>query len=265
MNPSQTKMAPTSVGAPAISFQDVKLNYGNKTIVENISIDVKSGEFLCIVGASGCGKTTLLRMAAGLVRPTEGTIHYDGQKVTSPRREVAMVFQDYANALLPWRTVEGNVSLALEDRGFSKAERASRAKELLIKVGLANHFDAYPEQLSGGMQQRLQIARCLAQNPAVLLMDEPFGALDALTRRSLQSEVLRIAHESDVTVLFVTHDLEEAIFLGNTVIALHSNPGRIAVTHEVKLPRERDQRDTPDHPEFRRLRHELYSFFDEAH
>lgn len=250
---------------PLVRFGAIGLNYGQKTILDRIDMDVGENEFLCIVGASGCGKTTLLRIVAGLVSPSRGEISYAGRPVTAPTRDVAMVFQDYTNALLPWRSSAGNVELALEGRGISKAAREARIKELLSLVGLSGHEDKLPGELSGGMQQRLQIARCLAQDPKMLLMDEPFGALDALTRRSLQDEIRRIAQAEGLTVMFVTHDLEEAIYLGDRVVALKSHPGRIASVYDIDLPRERNQIETPDLPEFRRLRHELFSFFEGAH
>jgi NitT/TauT family transport system ATP-binding protein len=178
--------------------------------------------------------------------------------VLAPSPDVAVVFQDYGRALLPWRTAAGNVSLALEAARMPAAERPARIAELLAKVGLAAHADKYPLQLSGGMQQRLQIARCLAQRPQVFLMDEPFGALDAMTRQSLQDELTKLAEEAGTTVLFVTHDLEEALYLGDRVIALQANPGRVADIVDVRLPRPRNQLSTREHPEFLRLRHKLY-------
>jgi NitT/TauT family transport system ATP-binding protein len=185
--------------------------------------------------------------------------------VEGPSRDVAIVFQDYSRALLPWRTATGNISLALEAMALPASERQQRIAPLLAKVGLADHAEKYPSQLSGGMQQRLQIARSLAQDPSVLLMDEPFGALDAMTRQSLQDEVLRIAGERRATVLFVTHDLEEALYLGDRIIALYSNPGRIARVVDIPLPRPRDQLTTREHPEFLRLRRELFSVMEEIH
>ena len=148
-----------------IVFSDVTLDLGGKAILENISLDVKPGEFLCIIGASGCGKTTALRLAAGLYQPTSGSVSFDGKPMLTPRRDIAIVFQDYGKALLPWRTAAGNVSLALEAAGVAASKRAARIDELLKKVGLPNHAQKYPAEMSGGMQQRLQIARCLAQEP----------------------------------------------------------------------------------------------------
>src|SRR5882757_1395992 len=245
---------------PQIAFSNVTLALGGKTIIENISLDVKPGEFLCIIGASGCGKTTALRLAAGLYQPTSGTVTFDGMPMLTPRRDIAIVFQDYGKSLLPWRTAAGNVSLALEASGIASAQRAARIDELLKKVGLPAHAGKYPAEMSGGMQQRLQIARCLAQEPKALLMDEPFGALDAMTRQGLQDEVLSLVEASDATVVFVTHDLEEAIYLGDRVVGLLPHPGRIGIELRIDLPRPRDQLTTRENPEFLRLRRELFDF-----
>jgi NitT/TauT family transport system ATP-binding protein len=245
---------------PQIAFADATLVLGGKTIIENLTLDVRPGEFLCIVGASGCGKTTALRLAAGLYQPTRGAVTFDGEPIREPRREVAIVFQDYGKALLPWRTAAGNVSLALEAMAMPAAQRPARIDILLRKVGLPGHAEKYPTEMSGGMQQRLQIARCLAQEPKTLLMDEPFGALDAMTRQGLQDEVLALTAASNATVIFVTHDLEEAIYLGDRVIGLLPHPGRIGIELTVNLLRPRDQLATREHPEFLRLRRQLFDF-----
>jgi NitT/TauT family transport system ATP-binding protein len=243
-----------------IAFNGATLRLGGKTIIEQLDLDVRPGEFLCIVGASGCGKTTALRLAAGLYRPSEGAVTFEGEPMTEPRREVAIVFQDYGKALLPWRTAAGNVSLALEASRVPTRERAARVEALLHKVGLPGHGAKYPAEMSGGMQQRVQIARCLAQEPKALLMDEPFGALDAMTRQGLQDEVLSLTQASKTTVIFVTHDLDEAIYLGDRVIGLLPHPGRIGIELDVDLPRPRDQLATREHPEFMRLRRQLFDF-----
>lgn len=173
---------------------------------------------------------------------------------------MAIVFQDYGKALLPWRTAAGNISLALEASRVPVRERGARIEALLRKVGLPGHADKYPTEMSGGMQQRLQIARCLAQEPTTLLMDEPFGALDAMTRQGLQDEVLSLTQSSQTTVIFVTHDLDEAIYLGDRVVGLLPHPGRIGIELDVDLPRPRDQLATREHPEFLRLRRQLFDF-----
>jgi ABC-type nitrate/sulfonate/bicarbonate transport system ATPase subunit len=257
---AQMRLDPVPAPAPQIAFADTSLELGGKTIIENLSLGVQPGEFLCIVGASGCGKTTALRLAAGLYQPTSGKVTFDGQPMREPRREIAIVFQDYGKALLPWRTAAGNVSLALEAGGMSASERPARIEELLRTVGLPGHAGKYPAEMSGGMQQRLQIARCLAQEPKTLLMDEPFGALDAMTRQGLQDEVLSLVAASGATVIFVTHDLDEAIYLGDRVIGLLPHPGRIGIELPVNLPRPRDQLSTREHPEFLRLRRQLFDF-----
>jgi NitT/TauT family transport system ATP-binding protein len=250
----------SGLGRPQLAFSDVTLDLGGRTVLESISLDVTPGEFLCIIGASGCGKTTALRLAAGLYQPTSGTVTFDGKPMLMPRRDIAIVFQDYGKALLPWRTAAGNVSLALEASGFALSRRPARIDELLTKVGLPDHAEKYPAEMSGGMQQRLQIARCLAQEPKALLMDEPFGALDAMTRQGLQDEVLSLVRASDATVIFVTHDLEEAIYLGDRVIGLLAHPGRIGIELKIDLPRPRDQLTTRENPEFLALRRELFDF-----
>lgn len=252
-----------------ISFDKVCLDLGGRRIINDLNFEMEKGAFVCVVGPSGCGKTTLLRLLTGLVKPTSGAVWRDGVKVSGPSRDVAIVFQDYGKALLPWRTVAGNVSLALEAMGVPKAARGERIHQLLGKVGLASHAEKFPAQLSGGMQQRLQIARCLAQEPAVLLMDEPFGALDAMTRQGLQDEVAGLVEEMGTTVLFITHDLEEAIYLGDRVIALQANPGHgkssLAQSIAIDIPRPRDQLATREEPEFLRLRRHLFDFIQEHH
>ena len=254
-----------SAEAPAtILFEGVGLTLGGRPVIAGLDLAIAPGEFVCVIGPSGCGKTTALRLAAGLVRPTVGTVTFDGRPMTGPRRDVAVVFQDYGKALLPWRTAAGNVSLALEAAGVPKAERADRIAGLLRRVGLPQHAGHYPSEMSGGMQQRLQIARCLAQDPKVLLMDEPFGALDAMTRQTLQDEVLAIVADTGATVLFVTHDLEEALYLGDRVLGLLPHPGRVGTAITVPLPRPRDQLSTREAPEFLHLRRDLFDFIRKA-
>jgi NitT/TauT family transport system ATP-binding protein len=247
-----------------LRFDQVGIHLGGREILSPTSFDVERGEFVCIIGPSGCGKTTLLRAAAGFLQPSSGASLRHGKPITGPSREVAFVFQDYGRALLPWRTVAGNISLALEAASVPAKERPDRIAKVLETVGLGAHAHKYPAQLSGGMQQRVQIARCLAQEPELMMMDEPFGALDAMTRESLQDEVSRLVRNTGLTVLFVTHDLEEAIYLSDRVIALRANPTAdkpsLAAMVEVRIPRPRDQLMTKEHPEFLRLRRELYGF-----
>ncbi len=264
-NPGGPHAAVTAqTGAPVLAAKGVHITLGGRKILQDIDLTIGEGEFVCVVGASGCGKTTLLRLLAGLYQPSEGSIRYRDKEMLKPRQDVAIIFQDYGKALLPWRTARGNVALALEAIGAPRATRDARIEELLAKVGLPGEADKYPNQMSGGMQQRLQIARSLAQNPSVLLMDEPFGALDAMTRQGLQDEVLSIARSTGATSFFVTHDLEEAIYLGDRVVGLLANPGRVAITLDVKLPRPRDQLTTREDPEFLRLRRELFDFIKKA-
>ncbi len=250
----------TTDAAALIEFRDVDLVFGDHLVLGKLTFEIRRGEIVCVVGPSGCGKTTALRVAAGLISPTGGEVSFAGAPIKGPRRDVAVVFQDYSKALLPWRTAVGNVSLALEAMATPRREREARITALLKRVGLLAYAGQYPSQMSGGMQQRLQIARCLAQEPAALMMDEPFGALDAMTRQSLQDEMLEIARTTGATIFFVTHDLEEAIYLGDRVIGLKPHPGRIGIEVKVNLPRPRDQVTTRESPEFLRLRRKLYDF-----
>ena len=247
-----------------LRFDQVSIHLGGREILSPTSLAVQQGEFVCVIGPSGCGKTTLLRAAAGFVQPSAGRVQRQGQAVTGPSREVAFVFQDYGRALLPWRTVSANIGLALEAAKVPADQRPARIAKVLQTVGLNHHADKYPAQLSGGMQQRVQIARCLAQEPAVMLMDEPFGALDAMTREGLQDELARLVREQGLTVMFVTHDLEEAIYLGDRVIALRANPTAdkpsLAAEVPVTLAHPRKQLETKEHPEFLRLRRDLYQY-----
>jgi NitT/TauT family transport system ATP-binding protein len=235
------------------------------TILEGIDVDVEEGEFVCIVGGSGCGKTTLLHMMAGLTVPTSGAVSFDGAAIDGPSRLRAIVFQDYSKALLPWRTVAGNVALSLEARGVPTSEQRPTIMDLLQRVGLGDWAEHFPRQLSGGMQQRLQIARCLAQEPRLLLMDEPFGALDAMTRQTLQDELAQLVRTSGTTVVFVTHDLDEAIYLGDRVVAMASRPGRIADRIVIDLPQPRDQLTTREDARFLSHRHHLFGLLPRKH
>jgi NitT/TauT family transport system ATP-binding protein len=239
-----------------ITARNVGVAFGTRQVLAEVDFEVPAGQFLCIVGPSGCGKTTLLRVLAGLIAPTSGEVSVDGKAVRGPARSRAIVFQDYTKALLPWRTVAGNVALGLEACGVAEPQKCRRIEELLAKMGLGHCANQYPAQLSGGMQQRVQIARALGQDPQLLLMDEPFGALDAITRQGLQDEVARIATEQKTTVVFITHDLEEAIYLGDHVIVL--GPGHIAERVAVDIPRPRSQLETREDPRFLAYRHRLF-------
>jgi len=203
-----------------------------------VTLDIAPGEFVTIVGPSGCGKTTLLRIMAGLQRPTSGAVHLLGRPVTGPSRSVGIVFQD--PVLLPWRTVLDNVMLPVQVLGLDREIFRRRALELLALVGLSGFEGKYPHELSGGMRQRVSLARALVHDPALLLMDEPFGALDAMTREAMNLELQRIWQDSGKTVAFITHSISEAVFLGDRVVVMSPRPGRIADVLAVELARPRD-------------------------
>jgi NitT/TauT family transport system ATP-binding protein len=222
-----------------ISFQQVSctfpLNHGEFVAVDRVSLDVADEEFVTVVGPSGCGKSTLMNMAAGLVNPTDGTVLVDGEPVTRPGPERGVIFQQYA--LFPWLSVRENVEFGLRLRkGMPRAERRRIAQHFIDLVGLSDFADALPKTLSGGMRQRCAIARAYAVDPAILLMDEPFGALDALTRVQMQEQLLATWSTERRTVMFVTHDVDEAVFLANRVIVMAARPGRIYQTIDVNLP-----------------------------
>nr|WP_322033836.1 ABC transporter ATP-binding protein [Paraburkholderia sp. J76] len=223
---------------------DLSLTYVNAqtdtrhTVLKRFDLAVREGEFLSLLGPSGCGKSTFLNVLAGLMPPTSGDIRVDGAPVSTVRQKLGFVFQGYA--LFPWRTVRRNVEAGLEIRGMKAAARRSEAERFLRLVGLLDFADHYPHQLSGGMRQRVAIARALAYGPEILLMDEPFGALDAQTRELLQQELLAIWEHSATTVVFVTHSIDEAIFLSDRVAILGRGPGRVKEIIDVDLPRPRD-------------------------
>jgi NitT/TauT family transport system ATP-binding protein len=222
-----------------------------------LSLNVARGELVSIVGPSGCGKSTLLRCVAGLIEPTAGHIVLRGTPVQRVPDGLAVVFQDYGRSLYPWLTVQDNVALPLRRGPHGRASRRKAADASLAAVGLPGVGDKYPRQLSGGMQQRVAIARALAADPVLLLMDEPFGSVDAQTREDLEDLVLRVRRERDITVLLVTHDIDESVYVGDRVIVLTAGPGRVRADLPVSLPQPRDQITTKELPEFVRLRTEV--------
>jgi NitT/TauT family transport system ATP-binding protein/sulfonate transport system ATP-binding protein len=216
-----------------------------------VDLSIPKGEFVCLIGASGCGKSTLLRVIAGFEEPTTGGVSIDGRLITGPGSDRGMVFQDYA--LFPWMTVRDNISFGPRQRHLPREEIARMADEFVRMVGLERFADRYPNQLSGGMKQRVAIARVLANNADILLMDEPFGALDALTREQLQHELLQIWKRTGVTTIFVTHSVEEAVLLADRVLVMSAGPGRIDSDFQIDLVRPRDV----SSPEFNALRRDI--------
>jgi len=233
---------PPTVALAKLRIENVGLRFTPKhggpiVALENISLDIRDKEFTVIVGPSGCGKTSLLRLVAGLIEPTEGTIWLDDVRVTGPGRDRGMVFQSYT--LFPWLTVQQNVEFGLKLRRTPPSERRDIARRFIAQVGLEGFERHYPKQLSGGMMQRVALARALANDPAVLLMDEPFGALDSQTRSLMQELLLDIWQQSSKTVLFITHDIDESILLGDRVYVMTARPGRIKEMVDIDLPRSR--------------------------
>jgi NitT/TauT family transport system ATP-binding protein len=217
-------------------------NRGRFVAIEKIDLTVADKEFVAIVGPSGCGKTTCLRMVAGFENPTDGEVRIDGRKVTRPGPDRAVVFQQFA--LFPWKTVFDNVVLGLRNKGISREERGKRVADALKLMGLEGYEAAFPHQLSGGMQQRVAIARAYVLEPDVLLMDEPFGALDAQTRTTMQEELVRIARRNPRTVLFITHAVEEAVYLADRVIIMTRRPGAIKEMIDIRCVRESEKWDS---------------------
>jgi NitT/TauT family transport system ATP-binding protein len=241
---------------PFIEARNITLVFKSKnrdpvTALSNFDLAVGRGEFVSVVGPSGCGKSTFLNMLLGLIRPDSGAMQLNGTPITGPGQERAMVFQEFG--LLPWRTVTANVELGLELKGVPAAQRAKRAMELIELVGLKGFASHYPHELSGGMKQRVGLARALATEPEVLLMDEPFAALDAQTRDLMQMELLQIWERTHKTVLFVTHSIEEAAYLSDRVIVMTARPGRTKDILKIDLPRPRDyeMRLTPEFNEIK--------------
>ncbi len=218
----------------------------------NVSLSVRDNEFVCLLGPSGCGKTTLIRIIAGLIPQDRGEVFVNGTPVTAPGRDRCMVFQQFG--LLPWRTVMGNVEFGLEIEGVPREKRQQICKDYLRLVGLAGFEHYYPHQISGGMQQRVGIARALSKQPDILLMDEPFGAVDAQTREQLQEELLKIWEKTKNTVIFVTHSIDESIYLSDRVVVMQARPGCIKQEVAVNLPRPRWEGDVRADPRFGQLR-----------
>jgi NitT/TauT family transport system ATP-binding protein len=227
--------------------------------IREITFTVDEGEFVCMVGPSGCGKTTLLKCISGLMPPSSGEVELDGRLVTGPPPEMALVFQDYSRSLMPWMSVLGNVTFPLANRRVPKAERNRAAREALDAVDLAGFEERYPWQLSGGMQQRVAIARAIAYRPQIMLLDEPFASVDAQTRADLEDLILRVHGELGLTVLFVTHDVDEAVYLSDRVVVLSPRPSVVDEILAIDLPKPRDQVATKALPEFTQLRTRLFS------
>jgi NitT/TauT family transport system ATP-binding protein len=253
-------MSITATGTDLLTIEGLGHVYEGKQrheAIGRLDFTVPEGAFVSIVGPSGCGKTTMLRCLSGLMKPTRGTVLLGGEPVTGVPRDLALVFQDYSRSLFPWRTVAGNVAYVLP-RDLSKQERAARVDESLDAVGLSGAGEKYPWQLSGGMQQRVAIARALAYQPSILLMDEPFASVDAQTRGDLEDLILRVRDDFEVTVLFVTHDIDESVYLADRVVVLTHAPTTVKDVVSVDLPRPRDQIATKELPEFVHLRARVY-------
>jgi NitT/TauT family transport system ATP-binding protein len=242
----------TSLSSSAITIENLTVRFSSKradvTAIDDIDLQVADGEFVSIAGPSGCGKSTLLKVIAGLTDATAGEVLLRGEKVRGPQREIGYVFQ--RAALLEWRSVRKNILLQAEMRGMPRQAAQQRCDELIEMTGLTGFESALPHELSGGMQQRVSLCRALLHQPRVLLMDEPFGALDALTREKMNVELHRIWRETGTTVVLVTHSVAEAVYLANRVVVMSPRPGRIVETLDVELPAERDYAETMERPEF---------------
>jgi NitT/TauT family transport system ATP-binding protein len=220
-----------------LSIKHLTKRFNDFTALQDVSLEVNNGEFVCLLGPSGCGKTTLLRLTAGLDFPTEGELFLDGKKIEGVNKECGFVFQEYV--LFPWRTVKDNIEFGPEVRGVQKDERERISEYYIDLVGLKGFENHYPHELSGGMKQRVGIARAYANNPKLLLMDEPFGALDAQTRNIMQAELLRIWEKEHISVLFVTHSVDEAVYLADRVVVMSARPGTVKEVFENRLQRPR--------------------------
>ena len=233
--------------------------------IRDVTFEIEQGEFVCVVGPSGCGKTTLLRCISGLVAPTSGAVLLRGRRVDGPPADMALLFQEYNRSLFPWMSVRQNVAFPLRRKEPSKAARIQRAEKMLEEVGLREAADRHPWQLSAGMQQRVTMARALAYQPSILLMDEPFASVDAQTRADLQDLTLRLRDEFAMTILFVTHDIDESVYLADRIIVLSAAPAAVEQTIHVDLPKPRDQVTTKALPRFVQLRTELYRSIMRSH
>jgi NitT/TauT family transport system ATP-binding protein len=233
-----------------LEIRHLSKSYGDAQAIADVDFTVGEREFVSVVGPSGCGKTTLLKCIAGLLAPTSGEVVLQDDKV------MALVFQEYSRSLMPWLSVRKNVGLPLRQRG--KVERAKLVDEAVEAVGLTRFIDRYPWQLSGGMQQRVAIARALAYQPQILLMDEPFASVDAQTRADLEDLILDVRDRYDVTILFVTHDIDESVYLSDRIVVLGPSPTAVKEILDVQLPRPRDQVDTKELPDFAHLRAHVY-------
>jgi NitT/TauT family transport system ATP-binding protein len=249
-------------GGGVLEIKSLGKTYGSGAkathAVGDVSFGVEEREFVCVVGPSGCGKTTLLKCVGGLLPPSRGEVVLRGKRVTSPPEEMALVFQEYSRSLMPWASVRNNVLLPLRHKRLGRRERKKLVEESLAAVGLTRFIDHYPWQLSGGMQQRVAIARALAYQPSVLLMDEPFASVDAQTRGDLEDLVLRVREEFGITILFVTHDIDESVYLSDRVVVLAHAPTEVKEIIPVDLPSPRDQIATKELPEFAHLRAHVY-------
>jgi NitT/TauT family transport system ATP-binding protein len=259
--PEQPMSSPSaSVRAPAIEFEGAGVRFGSLQAMGPASLSVKAGEFLAVIGPSGCGKSTLLNLVAGTLKPSQGEVRYKGRAVEEINREVGYITQK--NHCLPWRTVEDNVRLPLEFRGIGGDEARRKVARALQQVGLTGFEKSYPRQLSGGMLQRVSIARTLVYEPDTYLMDEPFGSLDAQLRMKMHGEIMRLWQETGATFLFVTHDLQEAITLADRVVVVSRRPGRIKMVLDINLPRPRDVVDVQSNPEFGAYFRQLWDALD---
>ncbi|GGP89269.1 ABC transporter ATP-binding protein [Streptosporangium pseudovulgare] len=240
-----------------LEISDLTHSYGAYQALGGVNLTVAEGELVCVVGPSGCGKSTLLRSIGGLLRPTGGRVLVQGRPVEKVPDDLAIVFQDYSRSLFPWMTVADNVSLPLRRRGGDRRSRDTAAMEALEQVGLPAAAGKYPWELSGGMQQRVAIARALAYKPALMLMDEPFGSVDAQTREDLEDLVLQVRRSSGMTIVLITHDIDESVYVGDRVVVLSKSPATVVGDLRVELPEPRDQIATREHPDFVHLRAEV--------